>query len=74
MRTGRKTPWGAQAPCRCHRHGAVNAERPRLVGSSADDAAARDAADDDRPATQLGLVALLYGRIEGVHVHVQDGG
>jgi hypothetical protein len=57
---------------RSGRHGAVNAERPRFVGRGTNDAAIADAADDDRFAAQLEMIALLDGRIEGVHVYVKD--
>ena len=51
----------------------MNAEGPCLVGGGADHAPALESADDDRLAAQLGPVALLHGRIERVHVHVDDG-
>jgi len=63
---------GAEPACSDHRHGAVDAERPGLVGSGADDAPPFGASDDNGLATQFGVVALLNGRIEGVHVDVQD--
>ena len=56
-----------------HRHGAPDAEGAHLVARGQHHAALRVAADDDRPAAQLGPVALLDGRVEGVHVHVEDG-
>ena len=62
----------AQPPGRGHRHGAVDAARAGLVGGGADDAAAAQTADDDRPAAQLGPVPLLDRGVEGVHIDVQD--
>ena len=43
-----------------------------LVARRGDDAARARAADDHGPAFQGGVVALLDGRVERVHVHVQD--
>ena len=44
--------------------------RPQLNAAPA--ALFRVGADDHGPAAQLGPVALLDRRVEGVHVHVQD--
>ena len=56
------------------RHRRVDAELARLVARRRDDAAARPdrRPDDDRPAAQLGAVALLDGREERVEVDVED--
>ena len=51
----------------------AHAKRARLVAGRRDHAAlGRIAADDDRLAAQRRVVALLDGRIERVHVDVQD--
>ena len=56
-----------------HRHRRAHAERPRLVAGGGDDAArCGRAADGDRLAAQLRVVALLDGRVERVHVDVED--
>ena len=56
-----------------HRNRRTDAERARLVAGGRDDAALLGiAADGDRTSAQLRLVALLNGRVEGVHVDVQD--
>jgi len=54
------------------RHGTVDAELASFVGCGADDTTALDTADDQGLAAQAGLIALLDGRIESVHVHVHD--
>jgi len=55
-------------------HGGVDAEAARLVGSGRHHAApARIRAHDDGAAADLRTVALLDGRVERVHVHVDDG-
>ena len=55
-----------------HRHRAAHAERPHLVRRRQHHAAPGVAAHDHRPAAQGRVVALLDGRVERVHVHVQD--
>jgi hypothetical protein len=56
-----------------HRHGGAHAERASLVARGGHHAAAlRPAADGDRLPAQFRPVALLHGRIEGVHVDVDD--
>ena len=55
-----------------HRHCGVHAEAAHLVARGRDDAAPAGAADDHRLAGELRPVALLDGRVERVHVHVQD--
>ena len=56
-----------------HGHRRVHAVAAHLVAGRRHHAAAARAADDHGPAAQRGVVALLDGRVEGVHVHVQDG-
>ena len=53
-------------------HGRAHAERPGLVAGGGDNAALARAADRDRPAAQRRVVALLHGRVERVHVDVDD--
>ena len=67
---GQENRLRTEPPDRGHRHGAVDAERTGLVRGGADHA---PTADDNRPATKLGPVVLLDGRIECVHVDMQDG-
>ena len=52
-------------------HGRAHAEVARLVARRRDDAAMA-AADRERLAAQSRIVALLHGRIEGVHVDMDD--
>ena len=62
----RAQPQGAS-----HRHRAAHAVPARLVRGRGDNAA-RSAADDDRLAAQVGIVADLDAGEERVHVDVQD--
>src|SRR6185295_1367833 len=56
-----------------HRHRRSHAELPRLVARRGHHAARLGrAADDQRLAAQLGMVSALDGRIESVHVEVDD--
>lgn len=41
-------------------------------GHAEDDASALDATNDNRLAAQIGAVALLDGRIEGIHIDMND--
>ena len=50
----------------------MHAELAHFIARRRDDAAVAAATDDDGLAAQLGSVALLDGRVERVHVHVQD--
>ncbi len=58
--------------CLAHRHRGVHAEAAHLVARGRDHAAAAGAADDQRLARELGPVVLLDGRVERVHVDMQD--
>ena len=63
----------AEPTGRDDRHGAMDAKGAGLIRRRRDDATAlHAAADDDRLAPQLRPVALLDGRVEGVHVGMQD--
>jgi hypothetical protein len=53
-------------------HGGVDAEFARLVVAGGHHAAPRSAADGDGLAGELGVFAHLDGRIEAVHVEVDD--
>jgi hypothetical protein len=55
-----------------HGHRGMHAEATNLVARGRDHAASARAADDHRLSGELRPVALLHGRIERVHVHVQD--
>src|SRR5207247_3992080 len=56
-------------------HGRADSEASRLVRGGGDDATPlRIGADDDRAAPQLGVVALLDGCVERIHVDVEDRG
>jgi hypothetical protein len=50
----------------------VYAEGPGLVRRGADHASSAETTDDNRPPAEFGPVALLDGRVKGVHVDVQD--
>ena len=63
----------AEPPGRGHGHGRVDAEAPGLIGSRGDDPAPV-AADDDRPAPKRGIVQLLHGGEERIHVQMEDHG
>ena len=53
-------------------HGRMDAEPARLVGTGRNHAAfVRTCADNDGLAAPLRVVALLHGREERIHVHVQ---
>ncbi len=51
----------------------MNAEVAGFVRGGANYASTAEPADDDRPPAELGAVALLDGRVKGVHIDVQDG-
>ncbi len=54
-------------------HGGADAERAGLVGAGGEDAAAvACAADADGLAAERGVIALLDGRVEAVHIEVDD--
>jgi hypothetical protein len=56
-----------------HRHGRTDAKHAGLVAGCRDHPAfGRIAANHDRLAAQRGIITLLDGRIEGVHVDMQD--
>ncbi len=63
---------GAEPESDRRRLGAPAPERPRLVARRGDHAPLAPPAHEDRPAPQLGVVELLDGRKEGVHIDVQD--
>src|ERR1700716_2838072 len=65
---------GAEPTGGLERHGGMHTEGARLVrGRGHDTAVARSAADDERLAAVLGVIALLDRRVEGVEIAVQDG-
>ena len=72
--TGTNTPSGTASTGLAQRHRRVDPEPPRLVAGRRHDAAlvGPAAPDDDRPAAQLRVVALLDGREERVEVDVED--
>ena len=61
----------AAAPGRDRRHGRTDAVFAGLIACRHDDAAV-PAADRHGPALERGIVALLHGRVEGVHVDMDD--
>ena len=63
---------GAFPPRRDPGHGRSHAEAPGLVARRRHDAALARAAHRDGLAAQGGVVALLHGRVEGIHVDVDD--
>ena len=54
------------------RHGGTHAEAPHRVIRRGHDAAPARSADDHRPALQFRPIPFLDGRIEGVHINVQN--
>src|SRR5262249_18725 len=63
---------GAQALSADRRHCGAHAEPSRFIGGSAYYGAAAAPSDDYRFAAQLGIISLLDGRIECIHVDVDD--
>src|ERR1043166_9515220 len=56
------------------RHRGMNCDSTRFVRARRHDAAlVRACADDDGPAAEVGIVTLLDGRVESVHIYVEDG-
>ena len=53
-------------------HGGADAEGSGFIGGGADDGAVAAPGDDDGFAAEGGIVALLDGGVEGVHVDVND--
>ena len=53
-------------------HRGADAESPRLIARGGHDAPLARAADRHRLAAKIGIVALLDGGVEGVHVDVDD--
>jgi hypothetical protein len=53
-------------------HGGADAEFAGLVTGGGDDSALAAAADGDGAAAEVGVITLLDGRVEGVHVDVND--
>ena len=56
-----------------HGHGGAAAEGAGFVGGGGDDAARAVVADEDGLAAECGMIKLLDGGEEGVHVEVEDG-
>ena len=54
------------------RHGRAHPEAPRLVAGRGHEAVFARSANGQRDTAQAGIVALLHGRVEGVHVHMDD--
>ena len=63
---------GAFSARRHRRHRRADTELARLIAGRGHHAACPRAADRNRLAAQLRIVALLHGRIERIHVHVDD--
>ena len=63
---------GAATARRLHGHGRVHAASARLVGGGRDDAARRKPADDDGLSSVFGVLTLLDGGEEGVHIDVKN--
>jgi hypothetical protein len=62
----------AETACLEGGHRGMDAEGACLVARRGDDAAGRPSADDHRAAAQRGVVALLDGGEEGVHIGVEE--
>ena len=72
---GRDDDRGRAEPQRLtDRHRGAHAEPTRFVGRARDDRAAVRGADDDRLALQRRIVEHRDGRVERIHVHMQDAG
>jgi hypothetical protein len=54
------------------RHRGMNPERAGLVTCRRDDAAFARSANRDRPAAQLGIIALFDRRVERIHIDMDD--
>ncbi|MGY4484299.1 hypothetical protein ACVWWR_003490 [Bradyrhizobium sp. LM3.2] len=54
------------------RHGRANAERAGLIAGGRDDAAFRGASHCNRLSAQVRIIALFHGRIESIHVDMDD--
>ena len=63
---------GAAAARRFHGHCRVHAALARFIGGGRDDAARRKPADDDGLSSVFGMLALLDGGEEGIHIDVKD--
>ena len=63
---------GAAAARRRHGHSRVYAASARFVGGGRDDAARRKPADDDGLSSVFGVLTLLDGGEEGVHIDVKN--
>ena len=62
----------AQPPRLSHRHGAANAVGARLVAGRQHDPSGALRADEQRPASQSGIVELLNRRVERIHIGVSN--
>ena len=55
----------------------MDSERPRLIGTGSDytstSTLSRIGSDNHRFAPVIWMLSLFDGRIEGVHVHMEDG-
>ena len=56
-----------------HRHRRMHAELAHLIARRRDDAATAESTDDQRLAAQFRIVERFHGRIERIHVDVEDG-
>src|SRR6202140_1975322 len=54
------------------RHSRAHTEPPCLIGGGANNGAVALPCDDHRLATETGIVALLHGGIERVHIDMND--
>src|SRR6202022_1075519 len=63
---------GTFALCDDRRHCGAHAEFPRFVACGGDNAALARSADGNRFAAQVRIVALLDGRIERIHVYMDN--
>ncbi len=64
--------WAA-AQCFANRHRRVNSVGANLVARGGYYSTRAGSPDDHGTASQRRVVALLHGRVEGVHIHVKDG-
>ncbi len=72
MRGGMQIALGQRRNASRNGHGGTNAEAPHRVVRRGDDAPPARSADDQRLALEFRPIPFLDGRIERVHINVQN--